>query len=208
MERMEIKTLVKIERTKKGFPAFWEQGGGYTNTGEAIVIASQDGSPKKPVYIRRRGHLANENHALFILELGDYIIEAKHHRRNFKVKIYKVTGFETINRSHFSTGDTLYKMSIDEFIKKYGKLENYPELLGFFKHDTYRIDEKTAAQIHIFRTTEDLEIVELKEEICEETYAVVKKVCYNPKLKAAIRAAKEKATCYHCREPHFAVWRG
>jgi len=142
------------------------------------------------------------------LELGDYIIEAKHHRRNFKVEIYKVTGFETINRSHFSTGDTLYKMSIDEFVKKYGKLENYPELLGF-AYDTYRIDEKTAAQsTHIFRTDE-LEIVELKEEIHEETYAIVKKVnSYNPHLKAAVRAAKEKATCYHCREPHFAAGLG
>ena len=205
MERMEIKTLVKIERTKKGFPAFWEQGGGYTNTGEAIVIASQDGSPKKPVYIRRRGHLANENHALFVLELGDYIIEAKHHRRNFKVEIYKVMGFESKNRSYFSTGDTLSKMSIDEFIKKYGKLENYTKLMGF-AYDTYRIDKKTAAQSsHIFKT-EELEIVELKEEVYKETYAIIRKVnSYNPNLNAAVRAAKEKATCYHCREPHFAI---
>ncbi len=202
---MEIKTLVKIEKTKKGFPAFWEQGGGYSNTGEAIVIASQSGGPKRPIYIRRRGHLANENHALFVLELGDYIIEAKHRRRDFDVEIYKVIGFESISRSYFSTGDTLYKMRLNEFISKYGRLEKYPKLLGFTR-DTYRIDKKTAAQsTHIFRTDE-LEIVELKEEIHEETYAVVKKVnYYNPQLKAAIRAAKEKATCYHCREPHFAI---
>lgn len=202
---MKKKILVEIEKTKKGYPAFWECGGGYTNTGEATIIASQSGTPKKPVYIRRRGHLANDNHALFILELGDYIIEAKHHRKNFKVEIYKVIGFESRNRSYFSTGDTLAKMKLGEFIKKYGKLENYTKLLGFV-YDTYRIDEKTAAQsTHIFKTDE-LEIVELKEEVCEETYAVVKKVnCYNAHLKAAVQAAKEKATCYHCREPHFAI---
>jgi|LFRM01.1.fsa_nt_gb hypothetical protein len=202
---MEIKMLVEIEKTRKGFPAFWEKGGGYSNTGEAIVITSQSGAPKKPVYIRRRGHLANDNHALFILELGDYIIEAKHHRRNFEVEIYKVIGFESKNRSYFSTGDTLYKMRLNEFISKYGRLEKYPKLLGF-AYDTYRIDKKTAAQSsHIFKT-EELEIVELKEEVYEETYAIVKKVnSYNPHLKAAIRAAKEKATCYHCREPHFAI---
>src|SRR5690606_21539822 len=98
-EMMEKKILVKIEKTSRGYPAFWEQGGGYTNTGEAIVIASQNGSPKKPVYIRRRGHLANSEHALFVLELGDYIIEAKHHRRKFNIEIYKIRGFESINRS-------------------------------------------------------------------------------------------------------------
>src|SRR5690554_6463305 len=109
---MKIKMLVEIEKTRKGFPAFWEKGGGYTNTGEAIIVASQSGGPKKPIYIRRRGHLANDNHALFVLDLGDYIIEAKHRRRNFDVKIYKVLGFESRNRSYFSTGDTLAKMKL------------------------------------------------------------------------------------------------
>src|SRR5690554_6093161 len=202
---MKKKILVEIEKTRKGYPAFWEKGGGYTNTGEAIIVASQSGNPKKPIYIRRRGHLANSEHALFILELGDYIIEANHRRKKFNIEIYKVIGFETRNRSYFSTGATLAKMKLGGFIKKYGRLENYTKLIGFTR-DTYRIDGKTAAQsTHIFRT-EELEIVELKEEIYEETYAVVKKVnCYNAHLKAAVRAAKVKATCYHCREPHFAI---
>src|SRR5690554_2482228 len=77
----KIKMLMEIEKTRKGFPATWECGGGYTNTGEAIIVASQSGGPKRPIYLRRRGHLANDNHALFVLELGDYIIEAKHRRR-------------------------------------------------------------------------------------------------------------------------------
>lgn len=210
----KIKMLMEIEKTRKGFPATWECGGGYTNTGEAIIVASQSGNPKKPIYIRRRGHLANSEHALFILELGDYIIEANHHKKDFDIKIYKVIGFESRNRSYFSTGATLDKLKIDEFISKYGRIENYTKLLGFI-YDTYRIDEKTAAQsTHIFRT-EELEILELKEEIYEETYAVVKQITCHSRgewdaglpahLKAAVQAAKEKATCYHCREPHFAI---
>jgi len=63
---------IKIEKTKKGYPALWEQGGGYTNTGEAQIIASSTGGPKKPVYIRRAGSLANGQHALIILEKNGF----------------------------------------------------------------------------------------------------------------------------------------
>lgn len=41
---------IRIEKTKKGYPAYWEAGGGYTNTGDATIIASGDGQPKKAVY--------------------------------------------------------------------------------------------------------------------------------------------------------------
>ena len=136
---------LQIERTKKGYPAMWESGGGYTNTGEATIIANKDGQPKKAVYIRRRGHLANGEHALFILEVGDYIVEANHHR-DFGIGIFRMLGFED------------------------------------------------------------------KE---EEVYAIVEQVnCFSrgewdaelpASLEAAVKAAMEKATCYHCREPHFIV---
>ena len=53
----------RIERTKKGYPAMWEAGGGFTNTGEATIIADKAGQPKKALYVRKRGPLANENHA-------------------------------------------------------------------------------------------------------------------------------------------------
>ena len=137
---------LQIERTKKGYPAFWESGGGYTNTGEATIIANKDGQPKEAIYIRSRGHLANGNHALVILEVGDYIIEANHHRQDFEIEIFGVLDFED------------------------------------------------------------------KE---EEVYAIVEQVnCFSrgewdaelpASLEAAVQAAMEKATCYHCREPHFVV---
>ena len=83
-------TTISIERTKKGLPALWEQGGGYSNTGEAQIIANPDGSPKTPVYIRRRGELANREHALFVVHEGDTVIQSSHHREDFHHKVYRI----------------------------------------------------------------------------------------------------------------------
>ena len=136
------KIKIKIEKTKKGFPAFWEAGGGRTNTGEATIIASSNGGPKKPIYIRNRGSLANAEHALFILEVGDYIIFANHHREDFEIEIFEVVGFEE--------------------------------------------ETAVAEQTNCFSMGEwDAEL---------PAY-----------LEAAVQAAMQKATCYHCREPHFII---
>ena len=131
---------IKIEKTKKGYPALWECGGGFTNTGEATIIASPSGGPKKPVYIRHRGSLANAHHALFILEVGDYIIFANHHREDFEIELYKVVDFE-----------------------------------------------------------EDAAIVELEHEFSRGEWDK-EPPAY---LEQAVHTAMLKATCYHCREPHY-----
>jgi len=142
-----MKEKIRIERTKKGFPCLWESGGGFTNTGEATIIAGKDGLPKKTLYVRRRGHLANEHHALVILEVGDYIIFANHHREDFEIEIFGVLDFE------------------EE------------------KEETYAVTER----INYFSRGEwDAELPAF--------------------LEAAVEAAMEKATCYHCREPHFIVF--
>ena len=88
------KQEILLERTRKGLPALWEQGGGYSNTGEAQIIANPDGSPKKPVYIRRRGELANREHALFVVEKGDIVILSNHHRRDFHHRIFRIAMVE------------------------------------------------------------------------------------------------------------------
>ena len=135
---------IKIERTKKGFPALWECGGGFTNTGDATIIASPSGGPKKTVYVRRRGHLANSHHALVILEKGDYIIECNHHREDFKITIYRILNFEI---------------------------------------------------------EEDAAIVELVHEFSRGEWDK-EPPAY---LEQAVHTAMFKATCYHCREPHFII---
>ena len=133
---------IKIEKTKKGFPALWECGGGYTNTGEATIIAGKGGQPKRAIYIRQRGPLANNDHALIPVEVGDYIIYANHHREDFNIYIYKILDFDDVE-----------DIAIVEPVHEFNRGEWDKEPLA--------------------------------------------------SLEAAVEAAKQKASCYHCREPHF-----
>jgi hypothetical protein len=83
-----------LDKTRKGYPALWERGGGWSNTGDAVIIANADGSPKEPIYIRRRGQLACENHALFIVNVNDIIIMTDHHRLDYKTHVYRVESID------------------------------------------------------------------------------------------------------------------
>ena len=131
---------MKIEKTKKNLPAMWERGGGYTNTGEATIIAGPNGEKKRPVYIRRRGSLACDNHALFVVKPGDVVVKVSHHRRDFEIEIYKILDFEE---------ETAVVEQVNSFSR--GEWDKEPP-----------------------------------------TY-----------LEQAVQAAMNKATCYHCRSPHF-----
>lgn len=81
---------ISIERTKKGLPALWESGGGYSNTGEATIIAGPNGEKKVPLYIRRCGTLACAHHALFVVHEGDIMIHSSHHREDFSHRVYRL----------------------------------------------------------------------------------------------------------------------
>ncbi|WP_044894812.1 hypothetical protein [Bacillus alveayuensis] len=131
---------IKLHFTKKGHPALWESGGGMTNTGFSQIICNADGSPKKPVYVKRRGHLSCGEHALFIVSVGDIIIQADHHRRDFEIFVMKIC----------SIGDETAQAQI----------------IHHFSMGEWNEEPPT-------------------------------------NLKTAIEAAKEKATCYHCRSPHY-----
>ena len=133
-----------VDKTKKGYPAYWEAGGGHTNTGYATIITTKDGRPKKAVYIRGRGELANSEHALVILEKGDHIIEANHHRRDFTIEIFRITGFEDKQGEKFAIAEQINCFDMGEW--------------------------EADLPAH---------------------------------LENAVQAAMDKATCYHCREPHF-----
>jgi len=130
-----------IERSKRGIPCMWESGGGYSNTGEATIIAGKNGEAKQPIYIRRRGQLACCEHALIPISVGDYVISASHHRGDFEIFVYRIT--EIILKEEAST----------EKIAEFSNGEWDAELPAF--------------------------------------------------LEAAVQAAMQKATCYHCRDPHY-----
>ena len=84
----EIKEYVEI--TKRGFPALWEEGGGMSNTGHSRIIADNEGGKKKPIYIRTGGHLALREHALFIVEEGDIIIDVRRHHEDFDISVKQI----------------------------------------------------------------------------------------------------------------------
>ncbi|NLM21770.1 MAG: hypothetical protein GX207_08495 [Peptococcaceae bacterium] len=229
---MKIKKIA-IETTKKGYPAHWEQGGGYTNTGVATIIAGKNGEPKKPIYVRARGHLANGKHALIPLEIGDYIIEADHYRKNFYISVMKIVDIEEHNEK--TLGNSIENLTVAEYDEKYPpfgdlgetvsqgvngypikklpngnyvmakgrdeiwgytiypeveKIEMYATLEPFANFNKGEWDNKDIERVLSAWEVDDLESIK---DIDDEIYNLCR----------AILAAEEKATCYHCRSPHY-----
>jgi len=79
-----------LEKTKKGLPALWEEGGGMSNTGHARIIADSEGQRKKPVFIRTGGHLAIGEHALFIVQEGDVVVDVQRHHDDFDISVKQI----------------------------------------------------------------------------------------------------------------------
>ena len=143
VKKMTEKTTRRIPlvRTRgKGLPALWEQGGGYRNTGFATIVAGREGERLRPFYVRGRGHLANGEHALLPVKPGYVVVEADHHREDFRIQVWEV-------------------LAIDGDEATLGLVAEFDE--GEWDHPLPQ------------------------------------------KYLAAVEAAKEKATCYHCRAPHF-----
>jgi len=77
-----MRVTVQIVRTAKSLAVLWEQGGGFSNTGRATLVAGPNGEKLRPLYVRRKGHLACEDHALFRIWPGCLVAKAGHSRRN------------------------------------------------------------------------------------------------------------------------------
>jgi hypothetical protein len=79
-----------FEVSKSGKTVAWESGGAGTNTGSADIICAADGSKKTALFFRRGGSLSCGNHALFVLDTGDYIIHARQHRGDMSITVLKI----------------------------------------------------------------------------------------------------------------------
>lgn len=90
------KRKIRIELSKREIPCLWEEGGGYSNTGDSIIIADMNGNPKKPIYICRAGHLSCGQHALIPVRINDLVIEASHHRGDFRIAISKIVAIDKV----------------------------------------------------------------------------------------------------------------
>jgi hypothetical protein len=138
-EELTMITKLIIEKSKRGLPVAWEQGGSYSNTGNATIITDEFGKPQHSIYVRRSGSLACEKHALIPIKLGSVIISASHHREDFTVNIYRVVDFTT--EEHYETA-TLEV--IDTFDKGEWNKEDSP---GVFS-DAVRVVKKKALTYH------------------------------------------------------------
>ncbi|MDE3097184.1 MAG: hypothetical protein KGK07_14445 [Chloroflexota bacterium] len=150
--------MVEITRTRDGRPAVWESGGGSTNTGQSVVVASPPGDAKPAAYVNRRGHLACGQHALIPVRAGDVVVEADHHRGDFEIRIWTIVANDD------------------------GSLEALDRPTLEMRQGVWTLPDNPLA------------------------------ADYDPRgipttgpgpWGAAVQAAKAKALCYHCREPHF-----
>lgn len=132
--------------SKKGLPCLWEAGGGMSNTGHAVIITDPDGAPKQAIYVRRSGSLSCGEHALVPIAVGDHVIMAGHHRRDFTIMVYRV--------------DSITKDG-DDTVAECARIHRYDRGEWDSEH-------------HI-------------------------------SIQAAIDAACNKATCYHCRSPFYVL---
>lgn len=106
------KTTIEIELSKRGIPCTWEKGGAYSNTGDCQLVCDMNGLPKKAIYIRTRGSLACEEHALIPIRVNDYIVKVSQWRRDFDIKIHKIISIDIENKvaeleqiNHFSENE-------------------------------------------------------------------------------------------------------
>lgn len=66
--------LIITERTKKGKPALFENGGAYQYNGKSRIICNSQGLPKRPLFVRTQSKIFNGEQALIPLSEGDFII--------------------------------------------------------------------------------------------------------------------------------------
>jgi hypothetical protein len=167
------------ETTKSGLTALWEEGGGKSNTGKARVICDEKGQPKKAVYVKRRGELSCGQHALIPVEHGDVVIVADHHHGDFNLTVSAVK-VDTLPPAP-CCGECIHEDAVADSGTQRVRLI---PILCYERGEW----EKVMRWATLY-----------KEGIPNSQGTLVDGHDYRP----AVEAAKEKATCYHCREPHY-----
>ncbi len=79
-------------------------------------MRAPDGRPKRPVYIKRRGHLALGKHALFALRPGDHVVKAYHHRGDWHIEVYRVTKIVEEGERVYADLETVAEYDLGEWV--------------------------------------------------------------------------------------------
>lgn len=91
----------------------WEEGGGYTNTGNATCISNPNGAPVKPVFIRTKGSLACGRHAKFAIS-DAVICDVDRWRDDLSIELtrIKIDGPRVIEEKIWAVKDINYSEDI------------------------------------------------------------------------------------------------
>ena len=82
---------IYIHGTKKGLPALWEWGGGYSTPERRSLLPDRKERRKSRFIFGGADVLpVRSTHYLFV-EVGDLVIQSFHHREDFVHKIYQIT---------------------------------------------------------------------------------------------------------------------
>lgn len=95
---------MEITKSKSGIPCLTECGGGWTNTGDARIIADKNGYPKRAIHIFDRGDLCCRDHAVVPITVGDVIITATRHHDKVSISVERITSIE--NDTAYTTPST------------------------------------------------------------------------------------------------------
>ena len=110
-----------IERSRSGIPCGWEQGGGWSNTGNVLLIGDKNGERKKALFVRNTGQLACNKHALIPICIGDRVLVLDRHGREFVTHSYVITD---IAENYASLKEVDY-MNLEMLTAAYEKSTDY-----------------------------------------------------------------------------------
>lgn len=122
---MNIKgTELPIYVTTGNDVALWEEGGCTGKSGFAVIVANNNGTKKKPVFIKETGNLSNGKHALLKVGTSDIVALANYvsHNETFLITLYRIS---QINRDSKTAVLSEFlqirneKVSNEAFMKQY-----------------------------------------------------------------------------------------
>jgi hypothetical protein len=117
----------EIEITKFGLPAIWEQGGMKIHKGYALIITNKSGQPKTPIYIKHKDNI-NGKHALFVVKIGDHLIECTKTKKEYPIKVYQIVKIDLDELKVYCNlikdfDDSLFVNAIDAAYNKAGTIK-------------------------------------------------------------------------------------
>ena len=107
-----------LHRSRSGLACLWERGGGLTNTGDAQLVTSPTGKPKRAIYIRTHGDRCNDDHALIPVKVGDCVVSVDRHWDRVSIKVERITAIDGDTATLERTDDLISYDAIQAAIAK------------------------------------------------------------------------------------------